>query len=248
MANNPPPYSDITGISRAVMKDNAQTSIVNYDGNARPGEMVVDLTVDPPSLYIGNNAGQLTTIFSGSTDYGNANVVNLLSSFGSNTISTTGNVAVGNLIYTETFGSWYSNVTQTIASNTVSNISVNNSWYQQGITAVGNVWTVAKTGTYNIQISYQLTKTDAGTDFAEAWLAKNGTNVASTNTRLRLTGANDYVIFALNFVEDFAAGDTFQLRWYSLDPNIQLLAIAAPTNPARPAIPSVIVTCVPVGA
>ena len=50
-----------------------------------------------------------------------------------------------------------------------------------------------------------------------------------------------------NFVEDFAAGDTFQLRWYSLDPNIQLLAIPAPTNPDRPAIPSVIVTCVPVG-
>ena len=214
MANPPPPYSDITGISRAVMKDNAQVTLANYDGNARPGELVANLTVDPPTLYIGNNAGQLTTVFSGAA---------------------------------QSFGSWYSNVTQTITANTVANISVNNSVYEQGVTVTGNVWTVANTGTYNIQVSYQFTKTDGGTDFAESWLAKNGNNVANTNTRIRLTGANDYVIFALNFVEDFVAGDTFQLRWYSLDPNIQLLAIAAPTNPARPAIPSAIVTCVPVG-
>jgi hypothetical protein len=214
MANPPPPYSDITGISRAVMKDNAQTTIANYDGNARPGELVANLTVDPPTLYIGNNAGQLTTVFSGAT---------------------------------QSFGSWYSNVTQTIAANTVANISVNNFLYQQGVTAVGNVWTVGYTGTYNIQVSYQFTKTDGGTDFAESWIAKNGNNIANTNTRIRLTGANDYVIFALNYVEDFTAGDTFQLRWYSLDPNIQLLAIPAPTNPDRPAIPSVIVTCVPAG-
>jgi len=196
------------------MKDNAQTTIANYDGNARPGELVANLIVDPPTLYIGNNAGQLTTVFSGAA---------------------------------QSFGSWSSNVTQTLAANTVGNISVNNSTYEQGVTASGNVWTVANTGTYNIQVSYQFTKTDGGTDFAESWLAKNGNNVANTNTRIRLTGANDYVIFALNFVENFTAGDTFQLRWYSLDPNIQLLAIPAPTNPDRPAIPSVIVTCVPAG-
>ena len=214
MASPPPPYDDITGISRAVMKDNAQVTLANYNGNARPGELVANLTVDPPTLYIGNNVGQLTTIFSGAA---------------------------------QSFGSWYSNVTQTIAANTVANISVNNSLYEQGVTASGNVWTVANSGTYNIQVSYQFTKNDGGTDFAESWLAINGNNVANTNTRIRLVNANDYVIFALNFVESFTAGDTFQLRWYSLDPNIQLLAIAAPTNPARPAIPSVIVTCVPVG-
>jgi len=65
MANPPPPYADITGISRTVMKDNAQETIVNYNGNARPGEIVADLTTDPPALYIGNNLGQLTAISSG---------------------------------------------------------------------------------------------------------------------------------------------------------------------------------------
>jgi hypothetical protein len=65
MQQTPPPYVDITGISRAVMKDNAQETLVNYDGNARPGELVVDLTVDPPTVYVGNNIGQLTVIGSG---------------------------------------------------------------------------------------------------------------------------------------------------------------------------------------
>lgn len=71
MANPPPPYSDITGISRTVMKDNAQESIANYNGNARPGELTMDLTTDPPTVYIGNNLGQLTELsFGGGTGNG----------------------------------------------------------------------------------------------------------------------------------------------------------------------------------
>ena len=58
----PPPYTNITGISRAVMKDNGQETLSNYNGNARPGEIVADLTTNPPLLYVGNNAGQLTQI------------------------------------------------------------------------------------------------------------------------------------------------------------------------------------------
>ena len=92
----PAPYTDITGISRAVMKDNAQETLANYNGNARPGELVVDLTQDPPPLYVGNNAGQLTAVSTSGT-YSNANVVTLLATFGSNTISTTGNITGGNI-------------------------------------------------------------------------------------------------------------------------------------------------------
>lgn len=67
MANPPPPYSDITGISRSVMKDNAQETVTNYDGHARPGELTMDLTTDPPTVYIGNNLGNLTQLtFGGS--------------------------------------------------------------------------------------------------------------------------------------------------------------------------------------
>lgn len=57
MSNNPPPYNDITGITRAVMKDNAQVSLVNYDGNARPGEIVISQS--DYSMWIGNTQGEL---------------------------------------------------------------------------------------------------------------------------------------------------------------------------------------------
>jgi hypothetical protein len=62
MANSPPPYSDITGISRTVMKDNAQETLSNYDGNARPAEIVVNQTNS--NVYIGNATGNLTQIWS----------------------------------------------------------------------------------------------------------------------------------------------------------------------------------------
>lgn len=65
MANTPPPYDDITGISRAVMKDNAQVTLAQYNGNARPGELVVNLETNPPALFVGNNAGQLTAVIGG---------------------------------------------------------------------------------------------------------------------------------------------------------------------------------------
>ena len=70
MANPPPPYDDITGISRTVMKDNAQETIADYNGNARPGEMVVNLLNN--DIYIGNTNGGLTLI---STASGSGNGV-----------------------------------------------------------------------------------------------------------------------------------------------------------------------------
>lgn len=62
MANPPPPYANITGISRTVMKDNAQETVTNYNGNARPGEMTVNPTTS--QIYIGNTNGNLNLVIS----------------------------------------------------------------------------------------------------------------------------------------------------------------------------------------
>ena len=70
MANPPPPYDDITGISRAVMKDNAQVTIEDYNGNARPGELVVDQNTD--QVFIGNSLGVLTQIAAGINNGGSS--------------------------------------------------------------------------------------------------------------------------------------------------------------------------------
>jgi len=60
MANPPPPYDGLTGISRTVMKDNAQESVTNYNGNARPAEMTVNINTN--EIYIGNATGALTKV------------------------------------------------------------------------------------------------------------------------------------------------------------------------------------------
>jgi len=60
MANPPPPYDDLTGISRTVMKDNAQETVANYNGNARPAEMTVNINTN--EIYIGNATGALTKV------------------------------------------------------------------------------------------------------------------------------------------------------------------------------------------
>jgi hypothetical protein len=57
---SPPPYTNITGISRAAMKDNAQESITNYNGNARPAELVVEQ--NNLNLYAGDNNGNLVLL------------------------------------------------------------------------------------------------------------------------------------------------------------------------------------------
>ena len=52
------------------MKDNAQVTLANYNGNARPGELVVDQTTD--QVFIGNSLGALTQIAAGITNGGSA--------------------------------------------------------------------------------------------------------------------------------------------------------------------------------
>ena len=77
MANPPPPYDDLTGISRTVMKDNAQESVANYNGNARPAEMTVDVNTN--EIFIGNATGALTKVLQvtgASTYLGNIRTVN----------------------------------------------------------------------------------------------------------------------------------------------------------------------------
>ena len=77
MANPPPPYDDLTGISRTVMKDNAQESVTNYNGNARPAEMTVNINTN--EIYIGNATGALTKVIQvtgANTFLGNIRTVN----------------------------------------------------------------------------------------------------------------------------------------------------------------------------
>jgi hypothetical protein len=172
-------------------------------------------------------------------------------------LSVTGNTTVGNLvipsgniIYTPRYGSFYSNVTQTNpVANTAMAMTFNNTNSANGVSITSSSrLTVAKAGVYNIQFSAQFTKTDAGTDYMEVWLSKNGTSVPWTNTRLKLVGSNVYEVASWNFVETLGASEYVQLMWGSSDLNAQIVAIPSANTTMGIDVPSVIVTVTPVGA
>jgi hypothetical protein len=173
-----------------------------------------------------------------------------LSVTGNANVSGNLNLTTGNIIYTPRYGSFYSNTTQSNpVVNTAMAMTFNNSTNANGVSVVSNSrLTVAKAGVYNIQFSAQLTKTDAGSDYLEIWLSKNGSAVAWTNTLFKLDGSNTYQLASLNFVETLNASEYVQLMWGSADLNAKLIAINSANTIMGVDVPSVIVTVTPVGA
>ena len=198
---------------------------------------------------IGNigTAGVVTA--TGNIDGGNINTAGVVSATGNisggNLVLTTGNI-----IYTPRYGSFYSNATQTNpVANTAMPMTFNNINGANGVSVTSSSrLTVAKAGVYNIQFSAQFTKTDAGTDYMEVWLSKNGTSVPWTNTRLKLAGSNVYEVASWNFVETLGATEYVQIMWGSADLNAQIVAIPSANTTMGIDVPSVIVTVTPVGA
>jgi hypothetical protein len=95
-------------------------------------------------------------------------------------------------------------------------------------------------GVYDIQFSAQLDKTDSGTDEIVIWLRKNGIDLTDTATSVSLVGNNAKNVAAWNWFVSSAAGDYYQIIWYSPDTSVRLFAEVA--GGGHPGIPSVIVT------
>ena len=95
-------------------------------------------------------------------------------------------------------------------------------------------------GTYNIQFSAQVDKTDSGIDVIEIWLRRNGNNESWSNTRLTLRNNNDKLVAAWNFMVSANAGDFYEIIWQSADSSMRIYA--EPTPPAQVEIPSVILS------
>ena len=104
----------------------------------------------------------------------------------------------------------------------------------------GSRITVARTGTYNVQFSAQLTKTDSGNDIMDIWLRRNGVDVPISNSEITITASLRQVATS-NYIIDLAAGDYVELMYSSADIATRILAIAPGTSPTRPAGPSVTV-------
>ena len=131
-------------------------------------------------------------------------------------------------------------------------ITYNTTIYSNGVTvANGSRLTIANAGVYNIQFSIQWLKSDAGSDIVYLWFRKNGVDVANSNSSWTLTGSNGRLTASLNYVNTVNANDYVELVWWSADANLSAdadpaVAAVPGVSPAQPAIPSVIVTVVPV--
>ena len=113
-----------------------------------------------------------------------------------------------------------------------------------GVSVVsGSRITVANPGTYNLQFSAQLEKTDNGADTVYIWFKKNGTNVPRSATAvdvLKQAGGSGKFVAAWNYVDTFNINDYIEIVWQSDDTTMQLAADPASGN--FPSIPSVIAT------
>ena len=98
---------------------------------------------------------------------------------------------------------------------------------------------VANNGVYNIQLSLQVDKTDAGVDQIDVWLMKNNSNVASTNRRMTLSAAGDKIVFSSSYTVILNANDYVEIAWSSADVDLFLYSEAAAGF--YPAMPSALV-------
>jgi hypothetical protein len=142
------------------------------------------------------------------------------------------------------YGSFYDTTTLSMtSSSTTYALPLSNTAEAVGASVVsGSRITVANAGVYNIQFSTQLDKTDSGSDLVNIWFSKNGVNIPYSNTQVYVTGGGGKYLASWNFVLTLAAGDYVQIMAQSPDVHMRVVASGAQSNPARPEVPSTIVT------
>jgi hypothetical protein len=104
---------------------------------------------------------------------------------------------------------------------------------------------IDRTGKFNIAFSAQFHQINSSA-YVYIWLAKNGTAVPWTNSRIMIAANTPEVIAAWNFFVDATAGDYYELRWSSTSSQTQVYAMTNLTG-TKPNVPSMILTVNQVG-
>lgn len=145
--------------------------------------------------------------------------------------------------------SYWSTQDQTGSANSIQAMTLNATDWQTGVALESSSHIkFTNTGKYNIAFSAQLHQTNSS-GIVNIWLAKNGTAVANSNTKVAMSANDPYAVAAWNFFVDAAAGDYYQIMWSSDSQHSILEYEAAVGSGAtlHPAVPSVIVTVNQVG-
>lgn len=111
-----------------------------------------------------------------------------------------------------------------------------------GITVASNSRiTLAVAGTYRFNISLQIDNSDGSERDVDIWFAKNGTNIAASNSRVSIPANNSggTLVFAIELFETVADNDYIEAYWYPSSTGVTLLyrAGVAASAGVTPAIP-----------
>lgn len=148
------------------------------------------------------------------------------------------------------YGSFYSTQDQQLAANDIGAVTLNNTDFQNGvfINGVNNSRiTISYAGKYNIAFSLQIHHLQGGGSgkAMNVWLAKNGTAIPYSDTRVDIDTNTPYNVAAWNFFVNAAAGDYYELIWSPINTQIILEHVAP--DAIHPGIPSVILTVNQIG-
>jgi hypothetical protein len=151
--------------------------------------------------------------------------------------------------YSKAYGDFYDTTTQSFTANTGTVLTINSTGTNNLVSILsGSRITLSQSGTYNLQFSLQLANSDNAENRFWVWLRKNGVDVPNTNTRYTII-KNGETTAALTFNVTSAGSDYYQLVGATNATQVTVIAYAANTQGfGAPAIPSIVVNVVPVGA
>jgi hypothetical protein len=156
---------------------------------------------------------------------------------------------------TPTYGQFWSNVTQTVASaNTEYQFVFNNTNGRNNVqlgTGVSNSRVIInQTGLYNIQFSAQIDKSSGGgtTSTAYIWFKKNGTAIVDSAGFFTLDNAVQAVQSWNILTEVTTPGDYYEIAYAASATNFNFPTLAGNVAIGYPASPSIIITVTPIGA
>jgi hypothetical protein len=161
-------------------------------------------------------------------------------------------IATWDYVSSHKFGasaSFFSTQDQSGTANSIQAMTLNNTDWATGVTLESSSHIkMTAAGKYNIAFSAQLHQTNSS-GIVNVWLAKNGTAVVNSNTKVAITANNPYVVAAWNLFVNASAGDYYEIMWSSDNDHsvLEYEAAVGSGSSLHPAVPSVIVTVNQVG-
>lgn len=183
------------GVNYTVTTANLQTYVNANIVSNNISAGVVSATGNITGAYFLGNGSQLTGL---PATYANANVVTLLANFGSNTVSTTGNVTTGNITSTTITGTSLAGNGSALSNLTAANV-------------IGNVATAVFASTAGTAAIANTAATAVSATTASTVTGNAQGNITSVGTLTGLNVTGNVVVYSGNVTADYFLGNGSQL-------------------------------------